>query len=199
VLSDPIVSQTLSVGANATTTANSESVLVVSTPNNSVSVMIPVDPLGAGVDLINVVVQPVADSAALSDAAPPREGALLITGQAFDIDVTDGNDDPNTSLAAPLTLTLTFQVNQSSVDQAAFTAFFYDAATDTWVEVDAAAVQIAADGTVTVTIDHLTLFAIDTVHVAAGGRAGADRGDRGPSRGGDAGNAGRVQQSLVQQ
>ena len=119
---------------------------------------VPLDALGAGVTSIDVSVEPVADTAALTDAVPAPQGTVIVAGQAYDIDITDDQGTALTQFSPPLALT--FTVDPAVTDPATVVVFSYDAATGSWVLVDPLLVTASVDGTVTVSIDHLALFAL---------------------------------------
>ena len=126
--------------------------------DGSLSVTVPLDALGAGVTSIDVSVEPVADTVALTDAVAAPQGTVIVAGQAYDIDITDDQGNALTQFSPPLTLT--FTVDPLVTDPADVVVFLYDAATGEWVLVDPSLVTASVDGTITVIIDHLTLLAL---------------------------------------
>ena len=157
-LADPVVEQTLDTTTDTTTDEEGNTVLTASSADGSLSVTVPLDSLDASVSSIDVSVKPVEDTTALTDAVAAPQGTLIVAGQAYDIDITDDQGTALTQFSAPLTLT--FTVDPLVTDPADVVVFLYDAATGEWVLVDPSLVTASVDGTITVSIDHLTLFAL---------------------------------------
>ena len=160
-LAPAVLQVRLTPGPNTSFDAQGRPVMAAASPDGSVRITIPVAALPEGVRSVNVTVAPITDTAALVESAAPPVGAVIVAGQAFDIDILNQFGDPLSQFEAPLTLS--FQVDPATLDLSTIAVFFYDSAAGAWVQVDPANVSVTADGTVSFAVDHLTLFALFTL------------------------------------
>ncbi|MEE9278188.1 MAG: hypothetical protein V3V06_07225, partial [Dehalococcoidia bacterium] len=131
--------------------AGEDGSLVATSADGTVSVMMPVNglPDTEGVHLTVAVI----DEEAMI-ATPPPPGMLLIGGQAYLIEAFDDQNHPITNFLEALTISI--QLDLEAVDRESVGVFFYDTGLGHLVRIPA---TIAADGTITFLVDHLTLFA----------------------------------------
>ncbi len=82
-------------------------------------------------------------------------GTFVVAGETLDVQVKNDKGVQITEFAEPITVTA--KVDPVNVDVETVAVFFFDRTIDVWVQIPA---TVSADGTVTWSADHLTLFSL---------------------------------------
>ena len=128
--------------------------------NVTVTVTVPLTALGSDVTALQITVESL-PAETISAAMPPPSGAFLVAGQTFGVTILDDSGDDLTAFASAITLA--FHVDPAVVDLESLTVFFFDEAAGEWVPMPT---TVLADGSVMISVDHLTVFAVLSLPVA---------------------------------
>ena len=91
----------------------------------------------------------------MANGTPQPPGTFLVGGMAFNITISGEDGSAITDFSQPITIVL--QIDLAGRAPGDLAVSFFNTTSGEWETIQA---MIAADGTVTIVIDHLTLFAI---------------------------------------